>query len=52
MGEAVRVFLIGLFGVFTGMAFLYFSMKVTGIAVAALESKRKAMEDAGQGGDK
>ena len=52
MGDAVRVFLIGLFGVFTGMTFLYLSMKITGMAVTALESKRKAGEDAGQGGDK
>ena len=52
MSDAVRVFLIGLFGVFTGMTFLYLSIKITQAAVAAVESKRKAGEDAGQGGDK
>lgn len=52
MGDAVRVFLIGLFGVFTGMTFLYLSIKITGIAVTALESKTNVREDAGQGGDK
>ena len=52
MGDAVRVFLIGLFGVFTGMTFLYLSMKITGIAVTALESKRNAREVADQGEDK
>lgn len=52
MGDAVRVFLIGLFGVFLGMSFLYLSIKITGTAVTALESKRKAREAAGQGGEK
>lgn len=51
MGDAVRVFLIGLFGVFTGMTFIYLSIKITQAAVTALESKRKAREDAGQGGE-
>lgn len=49
MGDAVRVFLIGLFGVFAGMTFLYLSMKITEIAVTALESKRRTGEDTGQG---
>ena len=52
MGDGVMVFLIGLFGVFTGMTLLYLSIKITGMAVTALESKRKAREDAGLGGDK
>jgi len=52
MGDGVLVFLTGLFGVFTGMTFLYLSIKITGTAVAALESKRNAREDAGQGEDK
>ncbi|WP_169742949.1 hypothetical protein [Desulfobacter vibrioformis] len=52
MGDAVRVFLIGLLGVFTGMTFLYFSIKITQTAVTAVESKRKAREVAGQGEDK
>jgi hypothetical protein len=52
MGDAVRVFLIGLLGVFLGMSFLYLSIKITGRAVTVLESKRKAKDAAGQGGDK
>ncbi len=52
MGDAVRVFLIGLSGVFTGMACLYLSIKITRTAVTAVESNRKAREDSGQGEDK
>jgi hypothetical protein len=52
MGDGVGVFLTGLLGVFLGMTFLYLSIKITGKAVATLESKRKAKENAGQGGDK
>lgn len=50
MGDAVRVFLSGLLGVFLGMSFLYLSIKVTQIAVTALESKREDKDAAGQGG--
>lgn len=49
MGEAVRVFLIGLLGVFLGMGFLYLSIKITQTAVTAVESKREAQDAAGQG---
>lgn len=52
MGDAIRVFLIGLLGVFTGMASLYLSIKMTQMAVTAIESKRKAKEAAGQGEEK
>lgn len=52
MGDAVKVFLIGLSGVFTGMIFLYLSIKITQTAVTAVDSKRKAREAAGQGKDK
>ncbi|WP_020587842.1 hypothetical protein [Desulfobacter curvatus] len=52
MGDGVRVFLTGCLGVFTGMAFLYLSIKITGAAVTALESRKKVKETAGHGGDK
>ena len=50
MGDAVEVFLTGLSGVFLGMAFLYLSIKITGTAVTALESRRKAREAAAAAG--
>ncbi len=40
MGEAINVFLTGSFGVFTGMAVLYCSIKLTGAAVTAFELHR------------
>nr|WP_319494128.1 hypothetical protein [uncultured Desulfobacter sp.] len=52
MADGVGVFVTGLLGVFLGMACLYLSIKITGRAVAALESKRNAGETAGPGVDK
>ena len=52
MGDGVRVFFTGLFGVFSGMALLYLSIKITAIVITALETKRKVREEAGLGGDK
>lgn len=51
MDDGVGVFLIGLLGVFLGMTFLYLSIKITGTAVTALESGRKAGDAAGTGGE-
>ncbi|WP_321491777.1 hypothetical protein [uncultured Desulfobacter sp.] len=52
MGDAARVFLIGILGVSLGMSFLYLSIKITGKGVTALESKKKARETDGQEGNK
>ncbi|WP_320044614.1 OadG family protein [uncultured Desulfobacter sp.] len=52
MGDGVGVFLIGLLGVFTGMAFLYLSIKLTGRVVSALESGKTLKETTRHGGDK
>ncbi len=42
MSDGVGVFLAGMLGVFTGMACLYLSIKLTGTAVSALEAKNKS----------
>jgi len=52
MGNGIGVFLSGILGVFTGMACLYLSIKLTGAAVSVLASKKASKETAGQGGDK
>ncbi|MCG8549863.1 MAG: hypothetical protein MI799_05610 [Desulfobacterales bacterium] len=52
MDDGVGVFLVGILGVFTGMAFLYLSIKLTGAAVSALASRKKSREAPGQGGGK
>ena len=46
MNESVRVFVSGTCAVFLGMTFLYFSIKLTGMFVSVVESRKQAREAA------
>ncbi len=45
MTSPMTVFIVGILGVFFGMAFLYLSVKATGAVAVALENKAAAKKE-------
>ena len=52
MTSPMTVFIVGIFGVFFGMAFLYLSIKATGAVAVALDNRQADIPAAKKAGKK